>query len=266
MKSKQVLAAVAICASVASANSVQADGSLAVAPANGVVGEFRTALGGFDTTLNAVNSARSGGLVGGLRSFAGDTYNAALLGQTTTQAAFLTAAGRVTTFTAPNLAGSFHGTMVGRATATARIFSADVGFIAPGIYRTVVGVFTSDGLDIGVSGLNIGGNPVTQTRFDVGTGTIGGNALTWDNLPGPITGSSIFSVVLADGAALATSSALTDLDADPLDFASNVVWNGVVGSVVDEIWMVYDFNVVPTPGTAAIVGLAGLCAAKRRRA
>lgn len=220
----------------------------------------------------AINANLSGGMVttlDGLVSLRGyssrnnivtnDTYGAAIIGQSTTGAAFVTNAGRVTTFTFDG-AASGHGTLVG---SNAQVnVTESFTQTGPTTYRAVVSAFTADSSDLWVTGLTIGGNPMTQGRFDVGAGAFT-NGLLWDNLPDSIQSLVITSVVLADGLPLATSTPLANGRVLP-EMGSVVVWNGVVGSGVDEIQMVFDIT-VPTPASLALLGLGGLVATRRRR-
>lgn len=193
-----------------------------------------------------------------------DTYQAILLGQTTTAAGFVTnAAGRTTTFTYDGV-DQVHGTLVG-SNATVRTFEGSTQ-LAPNVLRVAVGMYTADSSSLWVNGITISGSPMTQGRIDVG-GPVAGftDGLLWDNLPGPIANVTIFSAVFGDGTLLASSSALTNARTLP-EMGSLVVWNGVVGSIVDEIWMVFDIEyVIPTPGAMAVLGLGGLVAGRRRR-
>ena len=194
---------------------------------------------------------------------AGDTYGAAIIGQTTTTAAFMTAtAGRVTSFTY-DLSASVHGTLVGSG-ATVNMSETQT-LIAPNVLRVVIAAFTADSSSLWVSGITAGtpAAPITQGRFDVGAGAFT-NGLLWDDMPGTIASVSIVNAVFADGALLATSSALTNGRALP-QMGTNVVWNGVVGSVVDETQMIFDITFIPAPGTAALAALGGLVATRRRR-
>lgn len=193
---------------------------------------------------------------------AGDTYGAAILGQTTTTAAFMTAVGRTTSFTY-DLSASVHGTLVGSG-ATVNMSETQT-LIAPNVLRVVIAAFTADSSSLWVSGITAGtpAAPITQGRFDVGAGAFT-NGLLWDDMPGTIASVSIVNAVFADGTLLATSSALTNGRALP-QVGSQVVWNGVVGSVVDETQMIFDITFVPAPGTAALAALGGLVATRRRR-
>lgn len=229
---------------VVSANANLADG-------------IKTDLGDIAATRAALNAG-----YGERAITAGDPYSAAIIGQTTATAAFLTNAGRVTTFTY-DLLGSVHGTLVGSGS-TVAISEAQV-LLSPNTLRVVVQAFTTDSLDLYVSGISAGtpALPITQGRFDVGAGAFT-NGLLWDNLPGAVSSVSIFSAVFVDGTNVASSSALTNGRVLP-QVGSNVVWNGIVGSGVDEIWMVFDITFVPAPGAMALVGMGGLLAARRRR-
>lgn len=189
-----------------------------------------------------------------------DTYGAGVIGQSITGAAFLTAAGRTTTFTFDGVS-SVHGTLVGSG-ATVNVTEA-AGFIAPNVYRAIVKVSTGDSTDLWISGLTIAGNPMTQGRLDVGAGAFT-NGLLWDNLPGAVSSVSIFNALFIDGTLVASSIALANGRTLP-EMGSVVVWNGVVGSGVDESWMVFDVTFVPAPSAAALLGMGALAAARRRR-
>ncbi|MBX3379346.1 MAG: hypothetical protein KF805_04575 [Phycisphaeraceae bacterium] len=200
----------------------------------------------------------------------GDTYNAALLGQSPAGAAFVTnAAGRVTTFTFGN--NNAHGTLVGSG-ATVNMQSIDLGDIAVGVRRIVVACYTTNSSNLWLSGITIGGQAMNQGRFDVGTAAIGGNGLLWDGIPGVATGVSIFSALWSPSngfaAPVATSGALTNAQVLP-NMGSAVVWNGVVGntSIISEVDIIFDITYqVPAPGVTSVLAFAGLVAARRRRA
>lgn len=220
-------------------------------------------------TTSAAGLARIGESFSDRMITPGDTYSAALLGQTAVPSAgFVTAVGRTTSFAYPTAATN-HGTLVG-SNATVRMQSAQV-LIAPNILRVVIACFTTNNTNLWISGLNIGGNPMTQGRFDVGSTALGGNGLSWDNLPGAVTSVSIFSALWSPSngfaAPVATSTALTN-QGSLTNFGSAVVWNGVVGntSIVSEVNMIFDITFVPTPGTASLLAFGGLIAARRRRA
>ncbi|MGD9690863.1 MAG: hypothetical protein AB7K52_15025 [Phycisphaerales bacterium] len=198
---------------------------------------------------------------GSLAIAAGDTYAAGVLGQTTTQAAFMTAAaGRVTTHTY-DLMSSLHGTLVG-SNAMVNITESQT-LVAPGHLRVAISALTADGSTLWISGLNIGGNPITQARFDVGAG-ISTNGLLWDNVPDPILSVTITNALFADGMLVATSAALINGRTLP-EMGAVVVWNGVVGSTIDETQMVFDIMFVPAPGAAAVGMMAGVALIRRRR-
>lgn len=220
---------------------------------------------------SAAGLTRIGGMPSDRYITPGDTYSAALLGQTTVApaAGFMTqAAGRVTSFGFGN--NNLHGTLVG-GSATVNIQSMDLGDIAPGVRRIVVACFTNNTTNLWVNGITIGGNPVTQGRFDVGSTALGGNGLAWNNLPGAATSVSIFSALWspsnAFAAPIATSAALTN-QGTLTNFGSLVVWNGVVGfsGIVSEVDIIFDITYVPAPGAASLIALGGLIATRRRRA
>lgn len=196
----------------------------------------------------------------------GDTFAAAVLGQSSAGAGHVTNAGRVTTFTYGTTTTA--GTLVGSG-ATVRIGTAQA-LIAPNVLRVVVAAFTTNNTNLWLNGITIGAQPMTQGRFDVGSNSLGSNGLLWDNLPGAISSVSIFSALWSPSnsfaSPLATSTALTNARTLP-EMGSLVVWNGVVGnsSVISEIDMVFDITFVPTPGTASLLAFGGLLAARRRR-
>lgn len=190
----------------------------------------------------------------------GDTYGAAIIGQSTAGAAFITNTGRITTFNY-DLAASLHGVLAGSG---ATVHMSEAQFVTgPNSLRVIVGAFTTNSSSLWINGLTIGGQPMTQGRFDVGAGAFT-NGLLWDNLPDVISSVSITNAVFADGVPLATSTVLANGRTLP-EMGSAVVWNGVVGSVVDETQMIFDITFVPTPGALALVGMGGLVALRRRR-
>ncbi|MBL8885701.1 MAG: hypothetical protein JNK16_03495 [Phycisphaerales bacterium] len=219
---------------------------------------------------SAAGLTRIGGMPSDRYVTPGDTFSAALLGQTTVApaAGFMTLAGRTSTFTFGN--NNLHGTLVGNS-ATVNIQSIDLGDIAPGVRRIVVACFTNNTTNLWVNGINIGGNPVTQGRFDVGSVALGGNGLAWNNLPGAATSVSIFSALWspsnAFAAPIATSAALTN-SGTLTNFGSLVVWNGVVGftGIINEVDIIFDITYIPTTGTASLLAMGGLIATRRRRA
>jgi len=219
---------------------------------------------------NASGLYRIGGMPADRAITPGDTYAAALLGQSSSSAGFVTNAGRTTTFTFNN--NNLHGTLVGSG-ATVNIQSADLGDIAPGVRRIVVACFTTNNTNLWLSGITIGGNPMIQGRFDVGSTALGGNGLLWNGLPGAATSVSIFSALWspsnAFAAPVATSGAIPNQATGGLpNMGSAIVWNGVVGNsaVISEVDMIFDITYVPTPGTASLLALGGLVATRRRRA
>jgi|GEM_PF-6761070 hypothetical protein len=191
----------------------------------------------------------------------GDTYDAAIIGQTATAAAFLTSAGRVTTFEFDSLS-TLHGTLVG-SNAEVAIGEAFIQ-VNPTTYLAVVAAYTTDSSPLWLNGISVGGNPIIQGRFDVGAGAFT-NGILWDNLPGEISDVTIVSAVYADGTLLATSSALPNGHTLP-EMGALVVWNGIVGSPVDEIHMIFEITVVPAPASLALLGIGGMVATRRRRA
>lgn len=196
----------------------------------------------------------------------GDTFGAAVLGQSSAGAGHVTAAGRTTTFTYGTT--TTHGTLIGSG-ATVRIGTAQA-LIAPNVLRVVVAAFTTNNSNLWQNGINIGGQAMTQGRFDVGSNAIGSNGLLWDNIPGVISSVSIFSAVWSPSnnfaSPLATSTALTNARTLP-EMGSLVVWNGVVGfsGVISEIDMIFDITFVPAPGAVSVLALGGLLATRRRR-
>lgn len=199
---------------------------------------------------------------------AGDTFGAALIGQTTTSAAFMTSAtGRVTTFTYGNGTITTHG-ILGGSGATVNVQTVQ-SMIAPNTMRVVVACYTTNATNLWVGGLTIGGNPITQGRFDAGAGFTT-NGLLWNNLPGAVSSVSIFSALWSPSNAfaspLAVSTALTNGRTLP-ELGSNVVWNGVVGfsGVISEIDMIFDITFVPAPGAVSVLAFAGVFAGRRRR-
>ncbi|MGH7242392.1 MAG: hypothetical protein ACREJD_03120 [Phycisphaerales bacterium] len=220
---------------------------------------------------SAAGLVRVGGLPSDRFVTPGDTFSAALLGQTTVApaAGYVTAtAGRVTSFTFGN--NNAHGTLIS-SNATVNMQSLDLGDVSPGVRRIVVACFTTNTTNLWVNGITIGGNPMTQGRFDVGSTALGGNGLAWNNLPGAATSVSIFSALWSPSnsfaAPIATSSALTN-QGTLTNFGSNVVWNGVVGftGIISEVDIIMDITYVPAPGAVALIGLGGLIATRRRRA
>jgi len=218
---------------------------------------------------NAAGLTRVGGSFDDRMITPGDTFAAALLGQTAVPSAgHVTAAGRTATFAYPN-AGTNVGTLIG-SNAQVRM-QTQQALIAPNVLRVVVAFFTTNNTNLWLSGINIGGSPMTQGRFDVGSTALGGNGLAWDNLPGAVSSVSIFSALWSPSngfaSPLATSSALAN-QGSLTNFGSAVVWNGVVGftGIISEVDMIFDITFIPTPGTASLLALGGLVAARRRRA
>ncbi len=214
---------------------------------------------GILTDASSIHSFRSG--YNGRGGTPGDTYGAAIIGQTATSAAFMTTTGRVTSFLYDFLP-SVHGTLVGSG-ATVNIGESET-VTGANTVRIVIDAMTADSSSMWPSGITIGGVAITQGRFDVGAGAFT-DGILWNNLPGPITSVAITNAVLADGAVLATSSALTNGRTLP-EMGALVAWNGVVGSIVDETQMIFDITYsVPSPASVALLGLGGLVATRRRR-
>jgi len=240
-----------------------------------IVGAVSLAAGaGADINPVSPNANVSNGIVtplSGLRSFrwdppqssaisSGDTYGAALLGQSSAGAAFLTNTGRTTSFVY-DLAASIHGTMaVSGATVTIGESQTTTG---PFSQRIVIDMLTTDSSPLWLSGLTIGGQPMTQGRFDVGAGAFT-DGLLWDNTPAPILSLVITNALFIDSTLIATSGALANGRTLP-EMGSVVVWNGVVGSQVDESQMIFDVTYVPAPGSVGMLAAVGLMALRRRR-
>lgn len=250
-----VAASLALIASQASAANVPADVGSVTISQDFVAGSVN---------LQGLKSMRSNSPAQGVEAIAlADTYNAAILGQSTAGAGFITNAGRTTTFTY-DLLSSLHGTLVG-SNAAVNIGETQT-VTGVNSLRVVVGALTADSSDLWLSGITLGGVAMTQGRYDVGSAAIGGNGLLWDNIPGPISSVTITNAVFADGVALATSTPLTNLQTLP-NMGSAVVWNGVVGSGVDETQMIFDITyTVPEPASMTALGGAFALFARRRRA
>jgi hypothetical protein len=214
---------------------------------------------GIRTNLEGLRSFRDGDVTTRLVTV-GDTFNAALLGQSASFAGFVTnSAGRVTTFTW-DLLGTAHGTLVGTNATVNEVESQTPTGV--NTFRVRVGLLTGDSSSLWINGLTFNGEPMTQGRVDVGAAAFT-NGLLWDNLPGPVQSITVTNALFADGVLQATSSSLGNLQTLPV-MGSAVIWNGVVGSPIDETQMVFDIT-VPEPASLGLLGLAGLMLGRRRR-
>lgn len=187
-----------------------------------------------------------------------DVYGAALIGQTVSAAAFLTVSPRTTVFTFDGT-GEVHGNLVGSG-ATVRVAEAQFD-LDPTTVRVVVSLFTEDSSALFLTGLSISGNPIIQGRMDVGAGggATGGPLLGDESLQF-IQSVTIRSALFEDGNLVALSSPLLNSSTLP-NMSSIVVWNGVVGTDIDEIAMLFDVTYIPEPATlgllAPVVALMG---------
>ncbi|MHC4976052.1 MAG: hypothetical protein ACYTF7_05530, partial [Planctomycetota bacterium] len=123
----------------------------------------------------------------------------------------------------------------------------------------VVAAWTRDGSDWLPSGTDPGdtGGDMTRLRFDVGSFLAGA-----DSLDGVGTAVSAQMVLFSGGAAVFSTSGVI-FDGGSSGLTGSAVISGVDGQNIDEVQMI--FEVVPTPGAASILGLAGLAAVRRRR-
>lgn len=190
-----------------------------------------------------------------------DVYGAALVGQTISAAAFLTTSPRQTVFTFDGV-GETHGTLVGSG-ATVRVAEAQFD-LDPTTVRVVVSLLTQDSSPLFLSGLTISGNPINQGRMDVGAGAgATGGPLLGDESLQLIQSVTIRSALFEDGTLVALSSPLGNLSTLP-NMASIVVWNGVTGTTIDEIALLFDVTYIPEPAALGLLAPAVAMLSRRR--
>lgn len=159
--------------------------------------------------------------------------------------------------------------------------------VAGGITRTVNEAWTVLGANSGravitidgsgelfPSGLSSGNPPTALTRGAVGIGltlpaSLGGaDPLTWNPSPNQVTAATVELF----------NAAGTSLTGGPLNVLALITnpndWNGVIGIAfgspsvglgVTRVQFSFDVTKIPSPGAAALVGVAGLVAGARRR-
>jgi len=239
--------------------AVSASGQTNIAADTGPLEVNADLADGIRTNLQDLRSFRDGTTSTKLVTV-GDTFDAALLGQSSSNAGFVTnSTGRVTTFTW-DLLGTAHGTLVG----SNAIVNEAESQVPTGVntFRVRVGFLTADSSPLWLNGITIGGNPMIQGRVDVGAGAFT-NGLLWDNLPGPVQSINVTNALFADGVLQATSGPLGNLRTLPA-MGSAIVWNGVVGTTVDETQMIFDIT-VPEPASLSLLGIVAMALGRRRR-
>lgn len=128
--------------------------------------------------------------------------------------------------------------------------------------QIVVAAFTNDSSDWLPAGVEVNpGDPLTQLRFDVG-GFAATDPIEW-------AGGTAFTVVSAEYVIFIDGAPVFVAGMAGEDYSVGLAGVGVVGGAagagVDEIQIVWTLNEVPAPGSAALLGLAGFAAARRRR-
>ncbi len=193
----------------------------------------------------------------------GDTYDIALLGQSTASAFFLTAAGRVNNQAYDGLA-ALHGNHVIGATGAVSAAEFEVAGPGPGQITLGVGVFSNNGADLLPAGLTGGGLPINQLRMDMGAAAAGLDQLS------PVPSFDIIAaqvVLFIDGAAVFTAPFVAGNGSfagqlGQTGLADISVITGAAGAGVDEIQ--FQYIITPEPGTFALLALAGLMGIRRR--
>ena len=124
----------------------------------------------------------------------------------------------------------------------------------------IAAAFTTDGSDWLPSFTNPGdgGGNMTRLRFDVGSFSAG-----LDPIGG--LGAQLVSAqfVLFSGGAAVFSTSSVLFDAGAVGLTGSAIVSGADGNNIDEVQMI--FTLVPAPGAASLLGLAGLAAIRRRR-
>jgi hypothetical protein len=195
-------------------------------------------------------SARNWDLTSYRSLLAGDSYTAGVFGQNALAATSLDGGADSFTMGAGGAGGGAHSfTGVGTVYAGNHVDPTTV----------TVAAFTGDGSDWLPSGLDPldGGGNMTRLRFDVGSFLAGA-----DSIDGMGTPLSAQLVLFSNGFAVFSTGAVL-FDGGATGLTGSAVISGVDGQAIDEVQMI--FTVVPTPGAASVLGLAGLAAVRRRR-
>lgn len=130
------------------------------------------------------------------------------------------------------------------------------------VYDGFVSIFSADSSDLIPGGLNFGSGAITTLLFDVGTAGVGS--------PDPLSVSGPAIQLLALDWALAVDGGLIFATGSANAFGGNDLGisegiGGASGLGIDEQIMFFTYRQIPTPGAAALLGLGGLVAARRRR-
>jgi hypothetical protein len=207
---------------------------------------------------NAPASLRNGV---GNRDASGDTFNAAMLAQNTGSAFFIDDFPDDFVFGVASDGGA--NLITGAPTTVASLESA-VGTI----HTIVVAAFTDDSSDWLPAGIDPDGSGdlLTAIRFDVGGFAAGSDPISWagTSIGAGATVLSAEIVLFIDGSAV-FSTGLAAEDYASGGLAGVGVVGGAAGAGIDEVQIVWTVNEIPAPGSAALLGLAGFAAARRRR-
>ncbi|MFG0258537.1 MAG: hypothetical protein ACF8GE_11605 [Phycisphaerales bacterium JB043] len=239
--SLKVAAGVALGAALAAPSLAVTPGDLQAAP-DIIEFEYMTGLN-FESARNWAFSSMN-------RSVFGDSYTAGVYGQNTLGAHSLDGGADTFNMGAGGASGGLH-TYSGAGTIYAGNHVA--------ANTVVVAAFTADGSDWLSSGIDPGdgGGVMTRLRMDVGSFLAGLDSI--DGLGTPVSA----QMVLFSGGAAVFSTGGVIFDGGATGLTGSAVISGVDGQNIDEVQMI--FNVVPTPGVASVLGLAGLAAVRRRR-
>jgi hypothetical protein len=197
----------------------------------------------------------------GSRDASGDTFNAAMLAQDSGSAYFIDDFPDDFVFGITSDGGA--NLITGAATSVA---SAEFA-LGGNMKQVVVAAFTDDGSDWLPAGVEVNpGDPLTQLRFDVGGFAAGSDPISWagSSIGAGATVISAEYVIFIDGSPVFVTG-LAGEDYSSGGLAGVGVVGGAAGAGVDEVQIVWTINEIPAPGSAALLGLAGFAAARRRR-
>ncbi|MEO1584094.1 MAG: PEP-CTERM sorting domain-containing protein [Planctomycetota bacterium] len=145
--------------------------------------------------------------------------------------------------------------------------SGDVSAIGNSVIQ--ISVFDNDNADLQPAGVTLGGVPADQSGLFLGANA-GGNPLDFSN-PAFVNEALYFGLDAAGVPVFVidVTATLNNFNLNPdgsWDGSLGIVLNAPsVGLGVVETGFQFDIDIVPAPSTAALLGLGGLAAARRRR-
>ncbi len=199
---------------------------------------------------------------GSERDASGDTFNAAMLAQNSASAFFIDDFPDDFVFGITSDGGMNF--ITGAPTSVASV-ETPLGGITKQI---TVAAFTDDSSDWLPAGVDPDGSGdlLTAIRFDVGGFAAGSDPIEWAGASIG-AGATVISAEIAlfiDGA-FVFSAPLAGEDYSSGGLAGVGVVGAAAGAGVDEVQIVWVIDEIPAPGSAALLGLAGFAAARRRR-